>query len=82
MALDGFITPRTAWLIEHHAEATAHRDRTLGARSRRRLEKSENFEELMLLADCDRRGRVSGARAPELDEALDYLRQLAEICGE
>ena len=81
-AMEGFITPRTAWLIEHHAEATAHRDGTLGARSRRRLEQSEDFEELMLLADCDRRGREPGARAPELDEALDYVRQLAETCGE
>src|SRR5688572_23183345 len=37
-ALDGFITPRTAWLIEHHMEAHAARDGELGARARRRLE--------------------------------------------
>ena len=30
-ALDGFITPRTAWLIEHHMDAHALRDGTLGA---------------------------------------------------
>ena len=37
-ALDGFITPRTAWLIEHHMEAHAARDGELGSRARRRLE--------------------------------------------
>ena len=81
-ALDGFITPRTAWLIEHQMLASAMREGKLGARSRRRLEKSESYEELMLLADCDRKGRQQGVETPELDEALDYLRDLTEACGE
>ncbi len=81
-ALDGFITPRTAWLIEHHMEAHALLDGTLGVRSWRRLEASEDFEELKLLARCDRDGRVRGADAPEVDEALEYLRELAQMCGE
>src|SRR5262249_26822945 len=46
-ALAGHITERTAWLIEHHSEGGSLRDGTLGVRSRRRLEESENFEELM-----------------------------------
>ena len=79
-ALDGFITPRTAWLIEHHMEAHAARDGKLGARARRRLEAEEDYEELMLLARCDRAGRQSGVEAPDLDEALDYLRDLAQMC--
>lgn len=81
-ALEGFITPRTAWLVEHHAEAHALRDGTLGVRSRRRLEASEDFDELMLLAECDARGRAVGVEVPEVEEALDYLRDLAETCGE
>ena len=81
-ALDGFITPRTAWFIEHHMEAHGLLDGTLGMRSRRRLEASEDFDELTLLARCDRDGRVRGADAPELEEALEYLRELAEMCGE
>lgn len=81
-ALEGFITPRTAWLIEHHGEVAALRDGTLGVRSRRRLEKDESYEELLLLADCDRRGRVRGAEVPDVDEALAYIRDLAEACGE
>ncbi|MEX0714313.1 MAG: HD domain-containing protein [Pirellulales bacterium] len=76
-ALDGFITERTAWLIEHHMDAHAYQAGTLGARSRRRLAESEHFEDLLLLADCDRQGRLAGVEAPELSEALDYLRELA-----
>jgi hypothetical protein len=81
-ALEGYITPRTAWFIEHHMEAAALRDGTLGARSRRRLQESEDFDELMLLCNCDRAGRQKGVEAPELDEALEDLRELARACGE
>jgi len=76
-ALEGFVTPRCAWLIEHHMDAHALHEGTLGARARRRLQACEDFDELMLLAECDRRGRSAGVEAPELDEAIDYLRQLA-----
>ena len=78
--LDGHITPRTAWLIEHHSEAAALRDGTLGVRSRRRLEEAESFEELLLLAQCDRAGRQVGVPASDVEEALDYLRELDESC--
>lgn len=81
-ALGEAITPRTAWLIEHHADATALREGKLGARSRRRLEARESFEELMLLSRCDREGRRRGVEVPELEDAIDYLRELAELCGE
>ncbi len=81
-ALCEFITPRTGWLIAHHMEAHKLAEGTLGARARRRLEQHEDYEELMLLRDCDIRGRERGAIVPELDEALEYLRELAEMCGE
>ncbi len=81
-ALDGLITRRTAWLIGHHMEAHALREGTLGARSRRRLEASEDFDELVLLAECDDEGRAVGVEVPDVEEALDYLRELAESCGE
>jgi len=81
-ALEGFITPRTAWLIEHHMEGHAMLDGTLGARSRRRLQGSEDFEELMLLAECDRAGRATGVEVPDVQDALEYLRDLAQTCGE
>ena len=80
-ALDGFVTERTMWLIEHHMEGHAILDGTLGARAHRRLKESESYEELVLLARCDRAGRQIGAQAPELDEALDYIRELATTFG-
>jgi predicted HD phosphohydrolase len=75
-ALEGFISERTAWLIEHHMLTHQFVSGTLGARARRRLQESEHFDDLVLLGECDRAGRVPGAEAPELDEALDYLREL------
>ena len=81
-ALHGFITDRTAWLIKHHMQAQALRDGTLGDRARRPLQESESFDELMLLVDCDREGRQRGVEVPSLEEAIEYLRELARMCGE
>ncbi len=80
--LDGVIPPRTAWLIEHHVEALALRDGEIGVRLRRRLEASEDFEELMLLAECDRNGRAVGMKTPDVCDAIEYLRELAATCGD
>jgi predicted HD phosphohydrolase len=81
-ALDGFITERTAWFIEHHMQGHAILEGSLGVRARRRLRASKDFEELKLLARCDQAGRQPGAPAPELDEALDYLRELSQTFGD
>lgn len=81
-ALAGVVSPRTAWLIEHHVEALSLGDGTLGVRLRRRLEAAEDFDELMLLADCDRQGRAVGREAPDVWDALRYVRELAEECGD
>ena len=81
-ALRGAVSPRTAWLIEHHVEGLSLREGTLGVRLRRRLEAAEDFDELMLLADCDRRGRAVGRQTPDVRDALDYIRELAEACGD
>jgi len=80
-ALDGFITERTGWLIEHHMAAQHVLDGTIGVRAHRRLQQNESYEELLLLARCDRLGRQRGVEAPDLDEALDYLRELATTFG-
>lgn len=75
-ALEGFITERTAWLIEHHMEAHRILDGTIGARAHRRLRENESYDELVLLCHCDRGGRVAGVQTSELEEALDYVREL------
>jgi len=81
-ALADHVTPRTAWLIEHHLEAHRLLEGTLGVRARRRLAAHEDYDELVLLAECDRDGRVPGGEAPELDDALDDLRELARLYGD
>lgn len=75
-ALDGFITERTAWLIEHHMLSHQIAQGSLGTRRHRRLRECEWYEDLLALGECDRAGRLAGVEAPELDEALDYLRDL------
>jgi hypothetical protein len=75
-ALDGLLTERTRFLIERHMDAHAYRTSQLGARARRELEASPDFEDLMLLEECDAAGRVPGAVVGTVDEALDYLREL------
>ena len=80
-ALEGVISERTAWLIENHMLAHDIADGTIGRRKLRRLKQSESFEELLLLGQCDRAGRQPGVEAPELDEAITYLRELSHMCG-
>ena len=75
-ALDGLITERTAFLIANHMLALEYKSGTLGHRQRKRLEESDDFDDLMLLRDLDTRGRVPGAQVCTVDEALDYLREL------
>ena len=80
-ALDGFITTRTSWLIENHMLAHQIRDKTIGHRAHRRLQQHESYDELVLLSDCDRRGRVPGVEVTELEAALDYLRDISNTFG-
>jgi hypothetical protein len=80
-ALEGVITERTAWLIEHHMLAHELAEGALGRRAARRLRESEHFEDLVLIERCDRDGRRPGVEAPELDEALDYIRDLDATFG-
>ena len=58
-------------------EAHKINDGTIGARAHRRLRANENYDDLILLSDCDRGGRQVGVRVAEVDEALDYIRDVA-----
>jgi predicted nucleotidyltransferase len=78
-ALQGYVSLRTHWLIASHMQGHALYDGTLGARARRRLQKNESFDELVILCECDRLGRTPGAQVPELDEALDYIHELSQL---
>jgi predicted HD phosphohydrolase len=80
-ALEGHISQRTAWLIEHHMLVHQIRDRTIGHRAHLRLKASPDYDDLLLLGACDRGGRVCGAVVPELEDALDEIRELARLYG-
>ena len=82
-ALGDSITERTAWLIAHHPQAAQLREGTLGvlepAAGSRRPRASRNS---CCLCDCDRRGRQRGMPVPDVDDALDYVRDVAQACDE
>ncbi len=75
-ALDGLITERTRFFIEHHMNAHEYRAGKLDAKLRRELEASPDFDDLLLLRELDDAGRVPGAVVGTVDEALDYLKEL------
>ena len=77
-ALDGFITERTAWLIAHHMDTHRILDGSLGSRAHRRLMQHESYDELILLGECDRAGRVPGVETTSLEDALKYLRAIED----
>jgi predicted nucleotidyltransferase len=80
-ALEGLISERTAFFIEHHMNALELKTGTLGHKMTQRLRASEDFDDLMLLRDLDTAGRVPGAMVCELDEALDFLKALERENG-
>jgi predicted HD phosphohydrolase len=80
-ALDGVITDRTRFLIEHHMDAHEYKEGKLPAKLRRELEASPDFEDLMLLRRLDDEGRVPGVPVGTLDEALDFLKELERENG-
>ena len=75
-ALRGAVTERTLWLIEHHMDLLAARERSLTARARRDLEQSEYHDDLKLLRELDDAGRVTGAVVESLDAVLAYIKGL------
>jgi hypothetical protein len=80
-ALEGLITERTRFFIAHHMDAHEYRAGRLGAKLRRELEASPDFDDLMLLRQLDDAGRVPGAAVGTVDEALDYLKELERTNG-
>jgi hypothetical protein len=74
--LRGAVTERTLWLIGHHMDLLAGRERALSARARREIDASEHLEDLRLLRELDDAARVPGAVVESLEQALDYLRGL------
>lgn len=80
-ALEGFISPRTAWLIAHHMEVRGIRENTIGVRRKRRLRESPWYEDLLALGDCDFGGRVPGVQVEDVDVVLSYIRSIETMFG-
>lgn len=79
--LDGLITPRTAFFIEHHMHALELKAGTLGAKLKAELRASPDFDDLMLLRELDTAGRVPGALVGTVDEALDFIKEVERENG-
>lgn len=80
-ALELYTTERTRWFLEMHSAGLQVLDNTIGKRALRRLQMHPDYEDLLLLARCDRGGCVRGAIVPDLEESLAFLQQLAEENG-
>ncbi|MFL5330592.1 MAG: tRNA adenylyltransferase [Gemmataceae bacterium] len=79
--LDGLITERTQFLVANHMAAHEYREGSLAPRKRDRLKESPDFDDLLLLSELDRAGRVAGAQVGTLDEALAYIKAMEEENG-
>lgn len=80
-AISDHVTERTAWLIENHMLVHKIHDGKIGARAHRRLRAKESYEELLLLGECDREGRQVGVQTTDLEDALDYIREISSTFG-
>ncbi len=61
--------------------AQQYQSGTLGHRQKIRLEASPDFDDLMELRQLDNAGRRPGEFVGTVDEAIDYLRELARMNG-
>lgn len=79
--LEGLISERTAFFIEHHMHALEYKAGKLGAKLKAELRASPDFDDLMLLRELDSAGRVPGALVGTLDEALDFMKTVEQENG-
>jgi hypothetical protein len=79
-ALRGAVTDRTLWLIAHHMDLVIEsgRERGISPRLRREGWPPDYLDDLKLLRELDNAGRVPGEHVLSLDQALSYLKGLAE----
>ena len=69
-------------LIDLHHQAHFYREGTLGMRARHRLEANPDFEDLLLLAECDEKGRQCGVAVPDVEQALEQIRGVSDTFSE
>ena len=79
--IEGLITERTRFFIEHHMHALEYKAGKLGAKLKAELRASPDFDDLMLLRELDTAGRVPGAMVGTVDEALDFIKEVERANG-
>jgi hypothetical protein len=72
-AIGALVTDRTWFFIENRAEAQEY---VRSGKIRGALKKSEDFDDLVLLAQCDLKGRQRGAQVSTVEESLEYIEGL------
>lgn len=60
-------------MIEHHMLAHKLHAGTLGHRAKVRVREHEDFDDLVLLGECDRARRKPGFRVCSVEQALAYI---------
>lgn len=75
-ALEGMVSERVLFLIEHHNEVATLKNNQLGQKKKMILKSSPYLEDLLLLHKLNLKGRESGISVCTLEEALQYLRDL------
>lgn len=80
------LTPRTIWFVETFPLAQTHVAGTIGQRARRRLESHPDFEQVLLLAELDRKVSLAPLQAAhdliDLEEAVGILQTLDAAAGD
>ncbi len=71
--LQGLVTNRTLWLIRNLPLAHKYQNKTLSVKERRLLEEDENFDDLLALADYDRKANHRRAKVTRLEDAIHHL---------
>lgn len=77
--LEGFVSERVLFLIEHHMDALKLKQGLLGHKAYLKIKHSPYYEDLMTLRELDTKGREIGVIVDTIDEALDYLRSLENL---
>lgn len=76
IALEGTLTPRSAFLIAHLPTVMPRLDRPVNTKAKAIVDASEYRDDVMLLKETDEAGREPGAAVGTIDEAIAYLKNL------
>lgn len=77
-AIKNFVSERVFFLVRFHSDAQLFLQNKIGHKNKLRLKKSDYFEDLIELAELNKKGREPGAIVNSVDESLVFLRELEQ----